>query len=274
MAKFSNKGLLSIAVILAGVVALLVYNVLSDVQPTAKEDAVVVVAKVEILPNTKITSDMVEQVNIPGTFLQPKAMTDINQVVGVYSKEHIMAREQITERLVVGEGRIAGFTGLIPQDKRAITIAVSDVSGVAGLIKPGDYVDLIVVASAGKDFASLALQNVLVLATDKTLDRGDTGSAIKGEGKIATITLALTPDEATTVVLAQKKGYVHLSLRPFPRTDGIAQVGVKTMSSLGGEYAPVTTTAAPPAYSQERRSYYGKSVSVIRGTKTEAVPVR
>lgn len=270
MAKFSNRGLLGMAVVLAGIAALLVYNVLSNVQPTTKGDAVVVVAKVEIMPNTQITSEMVEQVNIPSEYLQPGAITDINKVVGVYSKEHILAREQITGRLVIGEGRAAGFTGLIPQDKRAITLAVNNVSGVAGLIKPGDYVDVIVVASHGKDFANLTLQNILILATDRTLDREDKGSPIKGDGKISTVTLALTPDEATTFALAQSKGQVHLALRPFPRSDGIAQVQVKTINNLGGDFRVSGSPAAPSNFQTSN----SRSVSVMRGTKTENVPVR
>lgn len=264
------------AFILAVISALLVYSYLGGLQPTAsKGDSTLVIAKVEILPSTQITADMVEAVNIPSHLLQPGAMTDINAVVGVYSKERILPKEHITERLLTLEGRAAGFPGMIPRDKRAITIAVTDVTGVAGLLKPGDYVDVIVTlegSEKGDSFSSMTIQNALILAANKVLNREDKASEGKEGHSNSTVTLALPPDDATMLALAGVKGQIHLALRPFPQADSaIAQIEVKTIQSLRGDAPPVTYS---PVAASSDSGNSTKTISVIRGTKADSVPVR
>lgn len=282
MAKFSSKGLLGIAGILSFVVALMVYSYLTNVEPTAKADATVILAKTEILPNTLITADMVEQVNIPASYQQPGAISNMKKVVGAAAKEHIMAKEQITERLMMMEGKATGFTGIIPKDKRALSISVNDISGVAGLIKPGNWVDVIVTVDSNKDqpVANMPLQNLLVLAANKNVDPGDKESS-RTDDKIITITLAVTPDEATLLALAQVKGSIFLSLRPYsPSDSSIALVQVKTLNNLRGDsstaYTPavVPTTTVSNSRSDTEPSNSMKTIAVVRGTQTQNISVR
>ena len=288
MAKFSSKGLLGIAGILSFIVALLVYSYLSSVEPMSKADATVILAKMEILPNTIITAEMIEQVKIPASYQQPSAVTSMNRVVGIAAKEHIMNKEQITERLLMVEGRATGFTGIIPKDKRALSISVNDISGVAGLIKPGDWVDVIVAvdSSHAEAVANMPLQNILVLAANKNSNAGEQESITK-EDKVITITLAVTPDEATLLALAQVKGSIFLSLRPYPLpANSLALVEAKTLNSLRGDspssYTPVavhTSASAPapessPSLDDKARNNNMKFVSVVRGTKSQDIPVK
>ena len=88
---------------------------------------------------------------------------------------------------------------------RAATIPVDPVTGVAGFIRPGDYVDVIVAlkivdASGAKlQFARTLLKDRLVLATDQIVNPDDTRAGTSGYG---TITLRLTPVEANKVVFS------------------------------------------------------------------------
>lgn len=290
MAKFSSKGLLVMAIILSLFVALSVYKFLDNVQVTSKGDATVVVAKVEILPNTPITAEMVEQINIPSQYLQPGAMSDINTVLGVGAKEHILVGEQITGRLVKLEGKDAGFAGIIPRDKRAVSVSVNDVTGVAGLVKPGDYVDVIITLAADKEDAisNMIFQNVLVLAADKNINHASKENGKNKDDKITTLTVAVTPDDATKLALAQTKGKVQFALRPYSAfNSGISLVETKTISSLTGvapvyvapvTYASVQREVPAPTVSQriERQPEFrpNKSIAVVRGTQLQNVAVK
>jgi pilus assembly protein CpaB len=289
MAKMSSKMLLIVAGVLSVGAALLAYHLLDGYQQTTsgQQNTTVVIAKKEILPNTVITEEMVEQVKIPVEYLQPGAMTDMGGVVGVHTAEHIMAREQITERLLSVKGRVAGFSGIIPKDKRAFSIAVNDTTGVAGLLKPGDYIDIIVtVNNKGEEFAesfaNMTIQNVLVLAANKVTGRAgaDQGSTFKEGEKIANVTLAVTPDEATKLALAVVKGQVALALRPlFPLDNGFTPVLAKTADSLrGGLSLRSAPAAGPPVVAAQPSGSIPasrtKAVSVIRGTNVANVALQ
>ena len=300
MIKFSNKSLVGLALVLSFFVALLVYNFLSNVQPNSNKTSTVVVARTEILANTLITSDMVEEVQISGKQLKPGAISDLGRVVGAYAKENIPAQAQITENRVLNSDA-TGFAGSIPHDKRAVSIAVTDVTGVTGLIKPGDYVDVIAVvesgSSDGSSVANMIIQNVLVLATNKTVARDDKGTVAK-DYKVTTVTVAVTPDQAVEVGLAGTKGTVTFALRPFaPADGGTAYVTAKTLDNLRGNAgytspvvsapvaAPVPTPPTgllsmlegmfpPTSKSVPANMHYGKAIPVIKGTTVQDVYVQ
>lgn len=302
MLKLSNKGLLVIALVLSLMTSLLVYHYLQKAVANngTHEGVPVVVAKADIMPKTKITPEMVETVKVPPEYLQPGAVQDINSVIGVIVREHIVPGEQVSERRLVREGRSVGFTGIIPRDKRALTVPVNEVTGVAGFIKPGDYVDVIVTfeqALVGDNVSSILLQNILVLAANRDAENGVTANAGKDGAKeaikTATVTLAVTPDEAAKLTLAHEKGKINLALRPYLPYNGVEIANVVTPKDLVGvqasparnqpdshkdyappapQYPPVYVTNDPPP--SKAPSVSGDSgIKVIRGTKAETIPV-
>lgn len=307
MIKFSNKSLLTLALIMSVCVAGLVYHFLTSVQQQAASTATIVVAKTEILANTVITADMVEEMKISGKLLQPGAISDLGRAIGAYAKETIPAQEQITEGRIMSLAS-AGFAGTIPRDKRAVSIAVTDVTGVAGLVKPGDYVDVIVIfepAANANPIANMLVQNVLVLATNKTVDREEKGAAEKGSvtKDKSTLTIAVTPDEAVEIGLAGTKGTLTVALRPFaPADGGRSQVQAKTFDHLRGNASiaarPLENTRQVSFPAQETgiasllqslmppkatsgggthtKADYGmmKTISVIKGTTTQDVYIK
>lgn len=281
MAKLSSKGLIVVALVLSLVTSVLVYSYLKGVATKAiKPGLPVVVAKVDIPAKTKVTADMVMAIDVPAEFIQPGAMNDVPIVVGVMTRERIMAGEQVTQRRLAIDGKPVGFTGIIPSDRRAITVAVTEVTGVAGFIKAGDYVDIVHMFDT-KDIPApttrTMLQNILVLAVDRETEAGinESGAKDKKEAvKTMTVTLAVTPDEAAQVTLAEEKGKIRLTLRPQAPNPAIVetnsstpwmQVGVHP--SPAGDSAPSGgSSSAPPVRSSS-------GVQTIRGTKVENVPV-
>jgi len=110
------------------------------------------------------------------------------------------------------------LSAAVPKGQRALTIPV-DVSGsIAGMLRPGDHVDVLgTFARAQQDYATVTLlQNVLVLATGEIRGdgEGDTAAASTGNTHTFTnITVSVDPEEAELLVFAMQRGPVNISLR-------------------------------------------------------------
>jgi len=284
MQKIPMKVLMAVAVILSLVTAGLVYSYLQgNSADTAKKGEPVVVATVDIPGRTMITKEMVKVAMVPTDLVQPGAVSDINKVVGVMSRIPVNLGDQITDRRLAIEGKVSGFVGSIPSDKRAFTIAVNDFTSVAGFLKAGDYVDMVVTMAAKADgdegVSKMLFQNVLVLAANHN-DNMETGMKDKAPStdKPTSVTLAVSPREATVLALAAETGRIYLALRPFQASPSYALLNTVSTGDIAYRpYVPKQTAPAaapayaPPAYTAP--SYATEKVqpslgiTVIRGTK-------
>jgi pilus assembly protein CpaB len=192
----------------------------------------VVVATRNIEPQSMITSSMLGTKDIPENEVPGDAVTDVADVANKPAKVRIMKDEIISHNQVYRTMEQAGFVGSIPPDCRAVSIDVSDVTGVAGFAKPGDYVDVLVIETdSGTVTSRLILQNVLLLSINKSMTAHGTNAsdnsastddeessvnpATKAIENPALATLALRPDEVLRLVSASKIGEIYLMLRPL-----------------------------------------------------------
>src|ERR1035438_9493949 len=108
---------------------------------------------------------------------------------------------------------VEGVSSTIERGKRAVSVQVTDVSGVAGLIQPGSHVDVIFTrpGSMAEATTSTILQNVKVISTGRTVAVGQTVDP--RAPKSPTVTLILLPDDAQKLELAKNEGRISLSLR-------------------------------------------------------------
>ena len=190
----------------------------------------VVVAAVDILPGTAIEDNMVTETSVPLKFMQPGAFTSVRDSVGQVPAVPIQQGSQVTGTAMTGVGR--SLSTKIPRGRRAVSVAVTDVSGVSGLIRPNNYVDVLATLKLGssvgssdtRTFVTTIFQNVLVLAVGQDVGevmvrRPDDDAALAalggGGGNFDTVTLALTPIQAQDLILAQDVGDISLSLRSF-----------------------------------------------------------
>jgi len=194
----------------------------------------VLVAKDYIPPYSVINQDLVQVVEVPSKFCQPGTLTSVKDLLDekgrtVYSSIiPIMGGEQIVATKLAIFGEETGLSIIVPKGRRAVSIRVDDVSGVSGLIKPGDYVDVIGTFdyTEGKEEKSETvsiLQNVLVLAVGQEVIGGAAKKEKKARkigleelipttGSENTVTLALTFREAQIVTFAQEKSTLKLLL--------------------------------------------------------------
>lgn len=302
MAKLSQKGLLGIALLLSFATAALIYNYLQQAveKPVAVDGELVIVAKVDIPPKTRIVPEMVQEVRIPREYIQAGTMRELPKVIGVMTREQIISGEQVLERRLLLEGKQAGFSGVIPAGKRAVTLAATEITAISGLLKTGDYVDVFVTfdqQAVGDHVTQLLLQNALVLAVnrdsaavpDKEAPPANTNTKKEPAKdalavKIATITLAVTPDEVVKLTLAEEKGKVRFALRPYIPEDGKAAekpvtpkdiVGVHkspTQQNRGDNKSAGSGGSSPSSSGgndKDKKADNPFGVTVIRGTKSE-----
>ena len=246
----------------------------------------VVVAKQDIAPKTIIKESMVEVREVPASMVSDDAVREVSDIVNKPAKVEILKDDIISTRKVLMDITMAGFTGDIPPECRAISIAITDVTGVAGFAKPGDYVDVMLIAKGDEKMTGrIVLQDVLLLAINKNTEQkqkaagdgssGDTkktgdsadskdqsdkksADAAKDEAisDLATATLALLPEDALKLITEAQEGTLYLALRPYkPRdkfttdTRYIHYSTTKTAKSSGTRTA-TPVPAAPAAVRQ------------------------
>ena len=247
----------------------------------------VVVAKQDIAPKTIIKESMVEVREVPASMVSDDAVREVSDIVNKPAKVEILKDDIISTRKVLMDISMAGFTGDIPPECRAISIAITDVTGVAGFAKPGDYVDVMLIAKGDEKMTGrIVLQDVLLLAINKNTEQkqkaagdgssGDTkktgdsadskdqsdkksADAAKDEAisDLATATLALLPEDALKLITEAQEGTLYLALRPYkPRdkfttdTRYIHYSTTKTAKSSGTR----TATPAPAAPAAVRQA--------------------
>ena len=245
----------------------------------------VVVAKQDIAPKTIIKESMVEVREVPASMVSDDAVREVSDIINKPAKVEILKDDIISTRKVLMDITMAGFTGDIPPECRAISIAITDVTGVAGFAKPGDYVDVMLIAKGDEKMTGrIVLQDVLLLAINKNTEQklkaagdgsiGDTkktgdsadskdqsykksADAAKDEAisDLATATLAVLPEDALKLITEAQEGTLYLALRPYkPRdkfttdTRYIHYSTTKTAKSSGTRTAtPAPAAPATPA---------------------------
>ncbi len=165
------------------------------------------------------------------------ALTRIEDVQGRRARTRFFAGEPIIERKLLKPGEIGGgISPLIPKGLRVVSVKVDRVSGGAGLILPGDRVDVVVyltqtrTASIPETSTRTVLQDIRVFAVNDqfTLDEeADQRSITNAQ----TVSLLVTPTQAQKVTLAGEMGKIRLALRS-PEDDEQADLTVATAQDI------------------------------------------
>ncbi|MYN26994.1 Flp pilus assembly protein CpaB [Duganella levis] len=200
----------------------------------------IVVAAQDVNLGQRLTPEMLKQIDWPSDTLPRGALRDGGKLVGRVLKNSVLRDEPLSEAKLAPAGTLGGLSALIAEGKRAITVRVNDVVGVAGFALPGNFVDIIVNTQANDSAISkIVLERILVLAVAQEVGRDETKPRV-----VNAVTLEVTPAQAENLDLARSVGTLSLALRnqvdPRPgTTDGA------TKGTLLGMQKPAA--AAPPA---------------------------
>jgi len=212
--KIENK-LLLISIAAGVLAAVLAFYYFSNLEQNIKEkmEPVKVVCAARYIPAyTRLEKTMLKTIEIPKKMVNMANVVDVEKVEGKITLVPFIEDEPILENKLSRKGNelnIMLSTGL-----RAISISVDEETGVGFMIRPGDYVDVLLTfqdseSSSGKGVLKTAtiLQDVKVIAvgSEITLDKKNTN--------YSSITLALMPEEAELLIFAKEKGKISFALR-------------------------------------------------------------
>lgn len=178
---------------------------------TAAAAVPMVVAAQDLLAGEKLSSTNLQVVNWPGESPIRGSTTTIAAVEGRVTSSAVAAGEPILEGRLAPAGSKAGLSAIITPGRRALTVKVNEVVGVAGFAMPGNFVDVLVtVQRDGKPPVSkIVLEKILVLATAQE-------HTVRDEAKpkvVSAVTLEVTPEQAEKLDLARSIGTLSLALR-------------------------------------------------------------
>ncbi|MDO9709133.1 Flp pilus assembly protein CpaB [Paracraurococcus lichenis] len=151
-----------------------------------------------------------------------------------------------------------GFlAAVLGPDMRAVSVGVDAVSGTAGLIWPGDRVDVVLTQQLSDDnlpayrrvAGETVLPDVRVIAIDQALVQGAMGDGPEGNRQVRTVTLEVTQKQAERVAVATRLGRLSLVVRSATGTEPQAEPAPAI--TWGGDVSPAlragrgTAEAAP-----------------------------
>lgn len=192
----------------------------------------VAVATTDLSPGMALDSQAVKLMHWPKNLIPAGAAASLKDVEGRVIKIPVTKGEAILLPKLAPQGTAAGLSGLLGENKRAVTVRVDDVSGVAGFLHPGDKVDVLVnlpVPDSHQHISKTFLQNVTVLTIGQIWDQ-------KGENKplvVNTVTLEVEPAQAEMLNLASNQGKIRLALRNPNNPGAVVTEGVATSQLLG-----------------------------------------
>jgi pilus assembly protein CpaB len=249
-------------------------------------------------PKAKILEVLVAKRNLgTGTFLKPGDITwqawpagslqsayavqgkrKIKEFVGSVVRSSIVAGQPVTDASVVKVGERGFLAAVLSPGMRAVSFPITAASGIAGLVFPGDRVDLILshkikTATAGKSGSKIriasetVLTNVRILAIDQRTD-DQKGKKSKKSSVGKTATLEVTPKQAEMISVALNLGKLSLSLRSLARKG--VNPGAKEPTSSRGK----TVTMDGEVSRLLNIRDYNNSVTILRGSGSETGAVQ
>jgi len=213
----------------------------------------IVVARSDVDIGQRLTPEMFKLADWPAGSVPKGAFTDPLPLGGRVLKSSLLAGEPISEAKLAPAGTLGGLSALIAEGKRAITVRVNDVIGVAGFTLPGNYVDIIVSTETVPDpnqarareqsISKIVLERILVLAVAQEVSRDETKPKV-----VNAVTLEVTPGEAEKLDLARSVGTLSLALRNQVDPAAAATLGATKENLLPALAArvPAPVVRAPP----------------------------
>lgn len=233
----NNLIILGVAIILGVIAAILARNWLVSHEKSNQAGVGTIVVAAKSLPfGTQLRAD--NTIEIPwsssvlpeGAFATKQALLKDGQrmTLGLITRNEAILRSKVT-----APNQPATLSSVLTPGKRAVTVRVDDVRGVAGFIQPGDLVDVVLIRTAAESrsdesYSEVIMQSAKVLAIDQI-----TGERTEQPTIAKAVTLEVGIEDAQRILLATNIGRLSLVLRQ-PAEANAAPVHRVTDQDLGG----------------------------------------
>ena len=254
------------------------------IAPKAFPTFPVVIAANDLNFGDALTAEALRVVNYPEDAIPAGAYTSLDEIfTDITKRTVVLSQMRLNEPLmnykISGPGGKGSLSALITEGYRAAAIRVDDVSGVAGFIVPGDFVDVIYTRDNAQGqqarggqvdlTADILLQNVKVLGIDQNLNNNSSAADIA-----RTVTVEVKTADAQRLNLALESGTLSLALRSAGETALEPSLTVKA-SQLGK--APVKQVKRrmrkPQVVVPKAEGSNVAQVTIIRGDIRDEVSV-
>jgi pilus assembly protein CpaB len=247
--RTSTVIILAVAISMGGSAAYLTRSWLKDQTSAAVQPAgTIVVAAESLAYGTAMTPDNVVEIPWFSNTLPEGAFAIKDDLLNGGRRvvlSPLKRGEPVLRSKITGPGQRASLASLLDDGKRAVTVSVDDVRGVAGFVLPGDFVDIVIIADDGspkrQSYSDILLEHVKVLAIDQVASEGE------GQPTVAkAVTVEVTKEQAQKILLATSIGKLSLILaRPVEsKPDPNRRVSEKDIGRTRPE--PVRPPPAPP----------------------------
>ena len=224
MKRFRPLAFFGLALVLGLVTSVLVFTWLQNEKsrlmaaplPIVTNSLQVLVVNADLSWGTKLTPEMLQLQEFPTGSVPEGHFTDADSVKDRVLLVDIKRNEMLLDSKLAPLGTTSGGVAAVTDiNKRAMSVKVDDVIGVAGFIKPADHVDVMVTIEPenGKQthaVSKMILENVKVLAAGTQMERKGKDEEPK---QVQVITVEVDVEEAEKLALASTQGRLRLALR-------------------------------------------------------------
>lgn len=193
----------------------------------------VVVANSDLRPGMLLSSTTVAIREVPRAFLHADAVLaeDWSAMSGRVLSHAIRSGEPVL-RSHLAQDVGAGFSSQLREGMRALTFPVDDESSIAGMLAPGDRIDIFFTTSSNNESVTMPLlTSVSVVATGIRTETNAAYIDERRDGRYTTITVSVTPENAAKITHAQDAGKITVALRQ-PQDEAPIGVARVTKASL------------------------------------------
>lgn len=272
MARMRVFIILAVAIGLGGTFALGTYRYIRNmpVRQVTLPTTPVVVAAGNLALGTELRREDLRAIAWPADAVPGGSFKDPQELIGRGLIQPVAQNEAILTSKLAPVGAGAGLPPVIPDGKRALSVRVNDVIGVAGYVLPGTRVDVVATVNPTNQqnemTSKVVLTNVPVLAAGTRIEQDvEKNKPVS----VSVVTLLVDPTEAERLTLASTEGKIQLALRnPLDKT-APPTPGIRPAALLG--YVAARPAAAPrvaaarPALPPPPPS--PPTVEIIRGDK-------
>jgi pilus assembly protein CpaB len=229
--------MLAVALASGGVAALLAMRYLrqqaTPMLAPPKTGDIVIAARP--LPLGTVLADAdVKTIEWTGAALPVGYATTKADVVGRGVMSPLQENEPVLDSKLAPKGAGGGLPVIIDQGKRALTMRVNDVSGVAGFVTPNTRVDVLLTiddkVNTTEPATRIIMQDVRALAAGQSIQPDENGKPVS----VGVVTFLVSPEQAETLALASQQGSIQLALRNQLDTARVKTTGTRTSALLGG----------------------------------------
>jgi len=189
----------------------------------------VVVAKEDMQMGTRLHANMLEVMDWPGASPIRNPIRNLEDAAGRVVNTAMVKGEPILLSKLAAKGETGGLSAVLGEGRRAVTVKVNEIIGVAGFALPGNFVDVMINTSDSNNnpVSKIVIERIQVLAVAQDVATQESKPKV-----VNAVTLDVTPEQAEKIDLARSVGTLSLVLRSQVDQQSVPTAGARKTDLL------------------------------------------